>query len=310
MTMGTPARFQKRTIRNILGRNKVAAFLFILLLLFLVVKITKVLVVYSAGTAPAAAGSVETSWSGAGLVVRSERTLPAPAAGWLTLAVAEGERVRPGQKICTIEDEDGRVISAVNAEKPGLISFQVDGEETLYPGQPAEEVWAAYRADRTLQRRTGERVAAGEPLGKLVDNYTLYVYVALSGQAGPPQGQNVRVGLPAGEFVMRAAQVSMRTGTTLVMLAGDEFPPGAANWRHLEQVTLAQGRHYGILVPARSIVKKKNGQTGVYLMVAGHPVYRPVQVVAVQDDEAVVSGVPVGARVVVRPGRLWAFWLL
>lgn len=110
------------------------------------------------------------------LVVRREILINSPAAGRLEFLVADGERVPAGQplaRIWPLLGEGGEVLT-VSAPRPGVVSFAVDGLETVL----TPETWSALRPEGlrslagkgNLRVEPGKLAAQGEPLFKLVDN--------------------------------------------------------------------------------------------------------------------------------------------
>ena len=294
-----------RRRKKITPFGRVVVAISIVVLLLAAVKAARVVTLLLAGSVPVVEGAVETSWSGEALVVRAEEAYASEKTGWLHPVVAEGAKVRTGALVCNIIDDEGRVLTALTAAHSGVVSYRVDGMEDMAPGAQQEAVWAAYRNLRGRLRRDGDKITAGDRIYKLIDNYSFAIYASVKGPQELVVGQDARVRLPSGEMIMQIRQAEQVGDRFLVQLNSTEYPAAVTEWRHLADLELARGRRFGLVVPTSSIVESASERTGVYLLIAGRPHYKRVEVVASSQNEAVVTGIPVEAQVILRPNLLW-----
>lgn len=302
--LAPPGRRRKKKI------NRHATMILVAIMLVLLVLGWRVLPVISNGlasTAPVHTGFIEECWHGDGLLVRDESITLAPVGGWLHLKVAQGERVRVGNVIATIEDDEGRLLHTFTAKQAGIVSYQIDGMEHLQPDEPMVKVWTQLRALRIIQRNMGDRVEVDEPVFKIIDTLSTQLYVAIKGEHELTVGGQVRVTLQDTQVFMQVRKVEQQGDSILALLYSDQLPSMLCDYRYLPHLLVSRGRHYGAIVPTSSIVTDEKERTAVYLMVDRRPVYMRVQVIVKNKEEAVVSGLPIGGRVARRPGRLWVY---
>lgn len=196
--------------------------------------------------------------------------------------------------------------SLVRAPGAGVVSFALDGLETVaVPGANLLEVFDL--RGRELRIQEGAWVAADDPLFRVVETTGIEVAVRLKG-AALEAGSRVILdfrGIPERSFTGSLVESIAVDGEFYGRVRLDAFDPSLVLRRILD-VTLTTERRQGIVVPASAVVER-NGRTGVYVAAGDTTVFREVRVLGGNDRQAVidgVSGVPVGARVVVDPRRL------
>lgn len=198
-------------------------------------------------------------------------------------------------------------IYLVRAASAGVVSFQLDGlEGVLTLDTPLHDVSTIKYEGNPVIRQDQERVTAGAPLFRLVNNYHFYLYVAVEGSGELQQGEIVQVTMQEQKkkteqkLQMRVARVEIRPDKVLALLAADEFNSELLNLRNLE-IRVSHGSREGIVVPQTSIVNNKYGKPGVFVMVERTPVFFPVKLGSGNHTHVIIDGVPLGARVVTNP---------
>ncbi len=162
---------------------------------------------------------------------------------------------------------------------------------------------------------SGQAVAAGTPLARVVRTKPLWVEVSLrpadagalaQGVTGlvlhPPGGQAPQM-FRAGEvrLVSRAPEISRATGSlTAILELRTDLPlrPGAV----LDAEILLPQTARGIVVPASALIDD-GGVPTVYLQVDGESFVRQeIRVAVSQGDSLIAEGIPPGSRIVTRGG--------
>jgi putative membrane fusion protein len=238
---------------------------------------------------------VAQKWTGSAFVVRKEIVVRAPAGGTVRLLVPEGARVRAGAGVCQVGNE------AVRAPASGLISFSLDGLEQAVSADSSflHDVAVPRQQSAWRSLSDGDHVDSDTPLFRLVDDLSWYLYVAVRGPQPLQQGRSVVVRFATGEVKMRVDRVERREDKTMALLTGDHLPIECLNVRSFDVQLQAEGRE-GVVIPVPCLVED-DGRHGVYVLVGRRPLYRRVEVLASDDDSALVTGVPLGARVVTNP---------
>lgn len=255
---------------------------------------------------PVRQGEVELAVTAEALLLRDEWVQVAPSGGALERLVPEGQAVRAGAPVVRV---GGRVLTA---ERPGIVSYRVDGlEAELSPhtldwatattaamatdtlGAPGPE-WLQGLPVRRVQA-PGEQVAAGQPVFKLVDNSGLWL--AVSGPAESLRavlpGDWVRVEFPA--LSSRAYDFSVtyksapRAGQSLLTLVAEDPFPEALVLIRRTPARLVLGRWQGWVVP-RQALTVSGGRAGVEVKTATGGRFVPVTVLGQNESEAAVEG--------------------
>lgn len=198
----------------------------------------------------------------------------------------------------------------------GMISYVTDGlEETLIPQvvtlaqiPPDFLAQLARFKAHPRQNKDGAEVFPGQPVYKVVDNHRLWLVTEVP---DPPvtllPGQRVRVGLyppRAGREEWYPAVVvgaSQERRKQVMVLEVSEYRPWFNGLRWL-RVTVLYGRYEGVILPRRALIKKGE-RWGVYLREEGLSRFVPVTVVGGDHHRVAVTGIPDGARVLVRPEK-------
>ena len=238
---------------------------------------------------------VAQQWTGTAFAVRKESVVRAPARGVVRILVPEGARVRAGAAVCQVGD------STVRAPAPGLVSFSLDGlEQAISPDSSVLHDIAVPRQESAWRFLSdGDPVDEGAPLFRLVDDLYWYLYVAVRGSRPLQSGRTVVVRYATGEVKMRVDRVEVREDKMMALLSGDHLPIECLHMRSFDVKLEADGRE-GVVIPVSCIVED-DGRHGVYVLVGRTPHYRRVELLASNEESALVSGVPLGARVVVNP---------
>lgn len=194
----------------------------------------------------------------------------------------------------------------VRSPAAGVVSFALDGLES--EAVPGADLLGAFD-HRTRERRVqdGAVVSSDEPLFRLVETDVAEVAVRVKG-AALEAGSRVILdfrGIPERSFTGRLVESIAVGGEFFGRIRLDAFDSSLVHRRTLD-VVLTTERSQGIIVPASAVVER-NGRRGVYVVLGETTVFREVRVLGGNDRQVVidgVSGVPVGARVVVKPRRI------
>ncbi|MFO7173075.1 MAG: HlyD family efflux transporter periplasmic adaptor subunit, partial [Bacillota bacterium] len=236
----------------------------------------------------------------------------APRGGTLERLVPEGQAVRTGTPVVAVAGQPLR------AERPGTLSYQVDGLEAELDPDALGWVTGAQATgpgpdwlQQVPFRRVeppGNQVAAGEPVFKVVDNASLWL--AVSGPArllaGVNPGDPARVQFPAlgaGSHRFRVVYKSPPQGDqVLLALAADSPIPDTLTFLRRTPARVVLGRWEGWVVP-REALTVFGGRPGVLVRTPAGERFVPVTVLGQNETEAVVEGdLAPDAEVLVPPG--------
>lgn len=212
--------------------------------------------------------------------------------------------------------EQARDASSVKVIAPssGLFATRLKtGEATLTPSQlstrDASEILALSRelsTAGTMTVKNGQKVSAGEPVGKIVSGEQVTFYLPLKSEDQPLVKVGSRVEV---QFDDGASFSGSITGISSGKPPGYSVVTGVIPLMQPERVTVCSDislilkRQSGVLVPQSSILEK-DGQTGVLVVQKTYARFQPVEVLMEKDGKAIVKGISEGDEVVLRASRL------
>lgn len=194
----------------------------------------------------------------------------------------------------------------IQAPEAGRFDLRLDGLEELL--QPERVVELAPRAVQALQARNrrfaaGDRVVAGQPVGRLVDPHQVWVYLFLPSGHGLQEGRRVAFQVGDGPPVAgRLRQVVFFGEENGLLIELKAVPEPALEERRVRG-SLILDRWEGVVVPVTALVGRES-VTGVLVETGGGRLFTRVQVKGSDGTWAAVSGLPPGSRVVVNPRLL------
>lgn len=272
-------------------------------------------------------GVIENEIEGQAILIRKEELLIAPSNGTLAPVAKEGERVRAGALVAqlavnTVQEGVEPAKLKVRAPRPGLVSYEVDGLESIVTLNQFEQL--GY--DRIYQKLEQEKAqelekpepnnyASGEPLCKVVDNLSPF-YLALrlpkeSKSMRLEAGNSMRIGFLGvleEKVTMRIQKVEQLKEGYEILLSFTPTGNELLKWRN-GSVMVTKTRHEGFLV-AKSALIKHGKQDGVFIVYKESARFEPVEVVGVSEEKVIIVGakaegkvsrIGINARVVVNP---------
>ncbi|HEY8425965.1 MAG TPA: hypothetical protein VIK73_08135 [Limnochordales bacterium] len=256
-------------------------------------------------------GELLEAYPGTLLIVRVERLLAAPQAGYVTPLVGEGQSVATGTPLVRIQPEPpGSPAVLVTAPFSGVASFLGDGWEGAYsPAALAAASLPEGFQPRSVPLAPHQPVARGEPVVRLVDQRELLGVFFADGSLPEGLGPGARVelvgpsvvdGVPA-RVIERVAAGSGQ-GVRLVLRI-DRQPVDWLYRRVEREMRLVVGRYEGVILPASGLTRRR-GRPGYWLATPGGPSFVAVEVVKQMGRYVVARGVPDGVRV-----YRWPRWL-
>jgi putative membrane fusion protein len=238
---------------------------------------------------------VEQKWAGSAFALRNETVVRSPVGGAVKLLVPEGNRVKAGAVVCRV----GAI--SVRAPASGLVSYSLDGfEEMLIGDSMLHDINVPRKAEAASTLVDGEQVGVDAPLFRVVDDLSWSLSVAVRGTQPLPSRRGVVVHFANGKVPMQVGRVEERQNKMVAQLSGDYLPKECLYMRAFD-VELRTGGREGVVIPVTSLVEEEGARYGVYMLVGRAPVYRRVDVLDRNEESALVTGVPVGTRVIINP---------
>lgn len=251
-------------------------------------------------TEPVQPGAVEIAATGEAILVRPEHVQVAAVAGQVDKLVPAGRLVRVGTPVVRLTGAGGA--TTITAERPGLVSYGVDGLETeltaAVQGLESGNLrlgpeWAQQLPLRRFNP-TANSVAAGAPLFKLVDPAQVWAIssLAVAPLASVQPGSPVDVQFPdlEGRAQMRVSFRSPPAGdkVLVVLEAQGQFPEGLLSARRTP-ARLLINRYEGMVVP-RTAITVQDQIIGVWARVSGVRRFVPITLIGGDNERVAVQG--------------------
>ncbi len=194
-------------------------------------------------------------------------------------------------------------IREVKAQTAGLLSTYIDGWETR-PHFPYLDREAYERqCPSGAMTAAGTYVEEGRPILKTVNNWVWYYSVLVPAGEEPVGREKVRLTFSfapeeAVEAVLEEKRTDLGQGVTGITYRLENQVEGFERNRWAEAVAVYQESR-GILVPARALCREP--ETGLFVDRGGVATFFPVEIIKIQQEQALVEGLPEYSRVITRP---------
>lgn len=249
-------------------------------------------------------GCLEDEFQGDGIVLRSEKTISAPANGRFENTVAENERVRR-------QDLLGYFISAGNkipirTSESGIYTSQVDGLEKALQDIKLQAVGPEIFKYRLQTADPGAEIKKGQNFCKIVNNLMparlmLRFPLEKGDDLQVKKAQELQLyvdGKGLGTFTVQDYKRDFNS--FLMLVKADEFRENLLNKRFVK-VKIGLNSQRGYIVPEKSLINRGK-EKGIYCTKSEVVVFRPVKVLKIKNDKAVVEGLNPTDIIIVNPG--------
>lgn len=255
-------------------------------------------------------GRLVDQFDGKGLLIKSEQVFYAPFAGKVKLLVENEKRYPAGSSILELSGAEGKKIYFTR--ESGLVSFEVDGLENTLKPVMLDNFQQNYRDFRgkLLELEDDEKVNAGRPLFKLVDNFVLYMLVEAPAQQVNRYQVGEKVWVTFSELTIVGWVKRILGHRNLFIIQLERFPDEVVNSRWVDTMVMTNA-YNGVIIPKKSIIyktvvnakKEEVQQAGVYIRIEGELYYKEVTVEGGAGDDVVVTGVDRGVEVLANPAK-------
>ncbi|AGA70204.1 hypothetical protein Desdi_2792 [Desulfitobacterium dichloroeliminans LMG P-21439] len=280
-------------------------------------------------------GDIEHQQTVSVVFANEETLLKAPAAGTPKFLAQEGERIRKGEPIATIQSggvalgQDsisqsntlvapigGLVYSATDGLETfltpeNLVSMDVSkilqqtvanssesvAKSTIPQNDPTTQEAQASQSTQALQNTSGS-VASGKVIGKIVNNLLPTVAVVKVDTKGYEVGKNVKMLINGQSFTAKIMRLLDDPQGLVVQF--NQYIDGTSRERFQEIALVVKPTVSGILIPKSSLWIKGEEQ-GVYVVQESAIQYRKVKILDENDQVICVENLPHGIPVIINP---------
>lgn len=254
---------------------------------------------------PVKQGVLEDCLKKESVIIRKESVLSVPKTRSIKYLVEEGERVHAGALLLKIQSAEINRTSKnstyhLYAPSAGTVSKKTDGLENVLTPVSIRSLNLESVYDKVTKGALAGKKGSGEPAIKIVDNLSP-AYLCF-----PAAGLNLKDGGTllfriSGSQELCAGRVTSADNN---MLVAKVVPvPKEMIVDRLCTIEVITKRADGLVVPASSLVKKKNA-SGLYAVSAGKMRWVEVKVLGIFNGKAVVNGVNPGQEIVANPENI------
>lgn len=251
-------------------------------------------------------GQIVDSFQTRGLIIRDEAVFLAPKSGHVVTKQKEGDRVNQGQKIIDIQSSGDDLM--LYSQKPGIVSYASDGlENQLEPTRLDEINIKDFNSlDRNYsQLMSGNFIEKRQPSYRIVNNYQLYIMFEASVKESDRYHHNEIVfvrsqKINTGLIKARIQRIKIEGDRALMTVKLNRFVDQWLNIRWVE-VEIIKDIYRGIIIPRKAVFTQPEGK-GVLLFLSGRKFkFKKVKIEEGTPEKVVVTGLEIGADVVVNP---------
>jgi putative membrane fusion protein len=189
--------------------------------------------------------------------------------------------------------QEPKALAEVSTEVAGVLTYQTDGMEgVLIPGGSKTWTPSLIRSLAPEPRKTGETVAKGAPLFKVVDNLSLSLLAVVPAGSldGVPADARLFLRFPGHEEQPVATRVTRWDpvgGEQILLMTAPVFPEEFTQVRRV-RATLVIGSFSGAIVP-RSAIDVRDGKQGIWVIKGRTPVFYPARVVGGNEQDVALE---------------------
>lgn len=253
-------------------------------------------------------GVLEDKISGSAVFLGGQEVLVAPLSGKIEFRHENGDSVRSGGTVCTIESlVDGHVVE-VKSPLSGTFFNEMVVEDLLLSsldlsGKDASEisVLASQLSNpQPVVVENGQVVSEGEMIARIVSGSKVRFYLVLMTENRPDLVVGDKVRAEVGDTVLSNCTIAdvidgKPPGYSVISGEIDEVPP--EEYVRTAHISLVTRRQEGIVVPSQSLVQK-DGRIGVLTVQKTYARFCPVEVLMVRGDQAVIKGIDETSEIV------------
>ena len=252
------------------------------------------------------AGTWDATLPAEAVVVRQEYLLLAPIDGMLEKVAEESQRVTEGATVAYIDNGLSR--QAITASKAGIVSYQIDGAESILSqenleGADFEQLFALYPYDN-FASNPGAAYGKGKVVAKIIDNLVDYTVVMRLEGSAQIDAEATSFDFYAGESTAAingsVQDVVEGRGVNYLLLRVSSKEDLLSHLRAFD-AELITGRATGQKIPATCLVQAEDGDYGVYYRSGNRVAFTNVEVLSLNDTDAVVEGIQNYNEVIANP---------
>ncbi|MBP8613315.1 MAG: hypothetical protein KBI40_00475 [Firmicutes bacterium] len=255
-------------------------------------------------------GVLEDKISGNAVFVGGQEILIAPSSGAIEFRHKKGDSVKTGSTICVIRPiSDGDAVE-VKTPVSGVFFNEMVIEDMLLSSLDLSEKDASeisvlatqLSAPQPVVVEDGQVVSEGEMIARVVSGDKIHFYLVMKTEKRPDLAIGDKVRAEVGENVFSDCTIvdvvdGKPPGYSVISGEISEVPP--EKYVRTAYASLITRRQEGIVVPSESLVEK-DGQTGVLTVQKTYARFRPVEVLMVRGDQAVIKGIDETSEIVLK----------
>jgi putative membrane fusion protein len=250
-------------------------------------------------------GNLEERLHGDGLVLRSETVISAPADGYFENMISDGTKVSLNTLLGYYLHNGDK--TALRAPVTGLFTRQIDGLEEALQDIKLSTVGPEVFSYKTRHQDPEKEFNDGQGVCKVVNNLQntrlILQFPLLEHNLHLEKNQTVRIsvdGQPLGECTVIDFKKDFQK--LVIMIETANFREELLNRRQVN-VELTLNSQNGYIIPQKSLTNRGK-EKGIYCIKGEEALFRPVHVLDLKGDTALVDGLQENDMVVLHPEKI------
>ena len=254
-------------------------------------------------------GILEDRISGNAIYAGGQEILVAPVSGTIKFLYESGESVRSGDTVCEVMPPESNHPQEIKATGLGVFFNDIVVEDLVLSSADLSQkdaseltILCSELADsQPVSIEDGYFVSEGEMVGRVGSGENVNFYMVVKTEERPDLsiGDKAEIEMNESQYdcIITSVIDGKPPGYSIISGEIDYVPP--EKYARTAYTWLIACKREGIIVPSQSLVEK-DGQVGVLVVQKTYARFRPVEVLMVKGDQAVIKGIDETSEIVLR----------
>lgn len=201
-----------------------------------------------------------------------------------------------------IKEDLSKIDIVTHASESGIISLHVDGlEDLLIPDKSEDISYAQLQAVTKYTKKTDvpKDIKTNQPVLKIIDNFSWYI--ALKTEKELKEGREYYIRIADDKKIKARLTNINKDGVGFFLINTDI--DSLLDSRKIT-VEVIMGTYSGSMIPREALLFN-NGEEGVYVLERGERCFKPVELVAEDEDNIIVNGLKQGDKILLNKRGLY-----
>lgn len=184
------------------------------------------------------------------------------------------------------------------APEAGIVSFNIDGYEDLLVADKVKDLTCTQLqvvSDDKNSKDLSKSVKVNQPVVKIIDNFSWYIAVKLENQMD--EGKSYYININEEQRINARLTNTSEDGTIGFFLINTGLE-GLLDSRKV-RVEIVTASYTGNIIPKAALFQNE-GKEGVYILERGKKRFKPIEIIAQNDNKMIVNELKPGDKIIVQ----------